>query len=195
MSIRAADLRSPVIHHADKCIQGSRHVFGKLIGYIIGGFQQQHVQALLYRKFLPFHRPRVRAAGDRHLHPRPGHGNDIGKRCIFQYKQSRHDLGRTGGITDRVAVQGIHDPAVIGIHNHARFLAYLSHLRPALHHIRERLIRRNMHCLPKQAHEQNADKCQHSNSLFTPVYSKQIRHFTNPVLSAHIRPCARGRMT
>ena len=140
MRARAAQSRSPVIHHLGKPFHRTAYIFRKRVGRIIGRLQHQRIQRVTDRHLLPFRQSHIRRVFIQ-LIDNGGTGHHGIKIRILQCEETGQDLGDRCRIQLTVTVLGIQKDTRINIHNDTcRRLDRLT-FRPSLHGIRlNRLI-------------------------------------------------------
>ena len=136
MSIGAAKLRSLLIHHFRKGVDGSGHMLGQAVGTFIGGLQHQGVEGLLHSQLLVLSGIDTAASRVDGVGRVIGIGHSFVQRAVLQGQKRSHDLRNAGRIIFHIHILIIKDGAAGSLHDDGRFRVDLRPLRPTVDGVR-----------------------------------------------------------
>ncbi len=118
MGVQAAQLPGPLIHDVreDLPVRGARDVLRHRIAHLIGGADQDGVQALLHGQFLPHVHGDVAAVPGRVEDSIVGKCHDLIHLAALRGNQGGEDLGGAGGVFPLVDIFGVKDGASLELH-------------------------------------------------------------------------------
>ena len=121
MTLRAADLFDPVVHHLYERLPGTGNMLRQGVGRLVAGEQKQHVQAVLHAQLIPCLHVQLVAAARLHIVNRGlGERDHVVQLAVLNHHQGGEkfcDAGRSKGQMDVLAE---YNGTGILVHDNAR---------------------------------------------------------------------------
>ena len=120
ITVLAAQLNRPLIHHIRKIFNGTAHMDGQGISRIVGRGQHHGIQAVLYRQLLILIQGNMGAL-ILHINRFVGNLHQFIQFTVFHGEKGCHDFRNAGRVILGVHVLAVQDGSGGNLHHYARF--------------------------------------------------------------------------